>query len=169
MRAPIPFQPTAAGDIKPLSQLFGIPQRVIRIWQLEGYLSRTSITEEQWHLLNMIRAVVWDNRTVLRAMLADLPRAERRILADVAEKTGIERIVYIDMLRFKLRGSGIMGDGLPVTYERYRGYLRWRHPNLWHLLNRAIFVRQRKAALAKISYADKTGKQDQLIKDMKLL
>jgi len=160
------YQPEYASDVKTLSLIFGIPQRIIRLLQLEGYLSRTCITEEQWRWLDLIRLAIWSNRTVIRAMLAGLPRAERRRLADDCTKMGIERIVYNDFLRFKLRGDGIMGDGRNVTYDRYRQYLQWRHPNVWHLLTRQIFDTQRKSALARIRYARQTGRIEQLMADM---
>lgn len=162
----INYKPEISGDVRSLSELFGIPQRIIRIWQLEGYLSRTCLTEEQWHWLDFIRLAVWQNRAVLRAMLAGLPQAERRRLADDCQKLGITRIVYNDFLRFKLRGDGIMGDGRSVTYQRYLQYLHWRHPHLWHLLTRQIFDRERKSVLARIRYARQTGRLDQLIADM---
>ena len=160
------YQPDAASDVKALSKIFGIPQRIIRLWQLEGYLSRTCITEEQWRWLDLIRLAVWVNRAVIRAMLAGLPQAERRRLADDCAKLGIARIVYNDFLRFKLRGDGIMGDGRRVTYQRYQKYLQWRHPNLWQLLTRQIFDAQRKSALARIRYARQTGRLEQLKADM---
>jgi hypothetical protein len=99
-------------------------------------------------------------------MLKGLSGAERRRLADTADKTAIKRIVYSDFLRFKLRGGGIMEDGLPVTYDMYEQYISWRHPNLCKLLTRVIFEKQRKAALSRISYARRTGTLDQLTHDL---
>jgi hypothetical protein len=160
------YQPECASDVKSLSQVFGIPQRIIRLWQREGYLSRECITADQWGWLELVKDALWSNRTVIRAMLAGLPQAERRRLADDCTKKGVERVVYNDFLRFKLRGDGIMGDGRNITYDRYRKYLQWRHPNLWHLLTRQIFDAQRKSALARIRYARQTGRLEQLMADM---
>lgn len=162
----IPYQSEVAEDIRKLSAIFGIPQRIIRQWQLEGYMSRGCISAEEWGWLALIQDAIWNSRAVIRAMLAGLPQAERRRLADDCEKRGVERIVYNDFLRFKLCGDGIMGDGRNVTYDRYRKYLQWRHPNLWHLLTRQIFDTQRKSALARIRYARQTGRIEQLMADM---
>jgi hypothetical protein len=155
-----------ASDIKAISRMFGIPQRIIKQWQLEGYLSRTYITDEQWRWLELVQLAIWKNRAVIRAILSGLPRSERRRLADDCEKKGIERIVYNDFLRMKLRGDGIMGDGRNITFHRYQHYLHWRHPNLWQLLTRQIFDTQRKSALARIRYARQTGRIEQLMADL---
>ena len=166
MRAAIPYEPAVAGDIRALTQSFDIPLYIVRQWQLEGFLSRSVVTEAEWELLNLVRCCIWGNRNVIRAMLRKLPVSERRRLIDACEKTAIERIVYVDFLRFKLSGTGIMGDAWPVTFERYQKYLTWRHPNLYSLLTYNIFIKQRKAALAKIAYARKTGTLEQLARDL---
>jgi hypothetical protein len=167
MRAPLPFNPNFASNIRALSKLFDIPQFILRMWQTLGFISRSAVTPAEWEALDFIRMAVWDNRSVLRAMLRGLPLAERRRINDTCVKTAIERIIYDDFLRFKLATpGGIMGDGRPVTYERYEHYLSWRHPNLFHLLTRKIFLRQRKAALARIDYARRTGSLDRLRHDM---
>ena len=166
MRERIAYDLGAAGDVRALSILFGLPQYVLRRWQLEGFISRSILSAVDWAILNMIRSCIWDNRNVLRAMLRGMPMSERRRLVDTCEKTTIERIVYDDFLRFKISGTGIMGDGRSVTFKRYAEYLSWRHPNLNYLLTYQIFIRQRKAALAKINYARKIGTLDQLIQDM---
>lgn len=166
MRAPVPYSTAIAGDAKALAHTFGLPQYILRRWQLEGLISRSVITVTEWEALDLVRRGVWDNRAVLRAMLRGLPVDERRRIIDTCVKTAIERIVYNDFLRFKLSGTGIMGDGRPVTYGRYEQYLSWRHPGLCLLLSRQVFDRQRKAALAKIAYAKKTGTYKQLKQDM---
>lgn len=166
MRASVNYDVAVAGNIKVLSHIFGIPQYILHQWQLEGLISRSVISKTEWEALNLICRGVWDNRNVIRAMLRGLTVSERRRLIDVCDKTAIERIVYDDFLRFKLNGCGIMGDGRPVTYERYEQYLTWRHPGLCHMLNRQLFNKQRKAALAKIDYACRTGTIERLQRDM---
>lgn len=166
MRERILYNEDAAGSILAISKLFDIPQYVLRHWQLAGFISRSVITMAEWEALDLIRCCIWDNRNVIRAMLRNLPASERRRIVDTCQKTTLERIVYNDMLRFKLSGIGIMGNGRQVTYQRYESYLTWRHPNLYHLLTRKIFEKQRKAALAKISYARKTASIVQLRNDL---
>lgn len=166
MRAAIPYKPEVAIDIRALSKLFDIPQYILRIWQSQGFISRSVVSAAEWEMFNMIRCCIWDNRNVIRAMLRGLTAPERRRLIDACDKTAIERVTYEDFVRFKMGSTGIMGDGRPVTYERYMHYLSWRHPHLCHLLTKDIFIKQRKAALAKIAYARNTGTYDRLTRDM---
>jgi hypothetical protein len=166
VREPLPYNPEVSRDIKSLSKCFGIPQYILRQWQLEGIISRSAVSAAEWEFLDGIRSGVWQNRNVIRAILRALPISERRRIIETCEKSAIERIVYDDFLRFKLRGGGIMEDGRPVIFDRYEQYLSWRHPNLCELLTRSIFEKQRKAALAKISYARRTGTLNQLTHDL---
>ena len=168
MRAQIEFRADLSTDSRIVAKLFGIPHTVLSAWQLEGYIDRASITQHQWNFLNMIRCCIWDNRRVIRAMLAGLPKSERRRLVDSCEKTTIERIVYLDFLRLKLVGRGIMNDGRLITFTHYQRYLTWRHPNLHHLLTRRVFDKQRKAAEARIRYVKHHGSLDQFISDLGL-
>ena len=168
MRERIAYDEKLAADSRAVAKLFGIPITVLTAWQLEGYISRRVITPQQWGMLNMIRCVIWDNRRVIRAMLANLTKAERRRLIDGCEKTTIERIVYTDFLRTKLTGRGLMDDDRLITFVHYQRYLVWRHPQLHHLLTRKIFERQRKSAEARIRYCRHRGTLSQLIVDLGL-
>lgn len=165
MRSRIEYVETIASDSRAVAKLFSIPQTVLAAWQLEGFIGRVTVTQEQWERLNMIRCVIWDNRKVIRAMLATLPRSERRRLIDSCEKTTIERIVYLDFLRVKLTGRGLMNDDRQITFCRYQKYLAWRHPHLCHLLTLKIFEKQRKSAEARIRYCRQHGTLDRLITD----
>lgn len=168
MRECITYDEVLAADSRAVAKLFGIPHTVLSAWQLEGFISRGVITTAQWQTLNMIRCMIWDNRRVIRAMLANLPKRERRRLVDACEKNTTERIVYTDFLRFKLVGKGLMNDGRLITFDHYQKYLSWRHPQLCHLLTRKIFDRQRKAAEARIRYCRQHGTLTQLIADLGL-
>ncbi len=168
MKEHIVYNSKLASDGRAAAKLFGIPYTVLSSWQLEGYIGRSVITPEQWQLLNMIRCHIWENRRAIRAMLANLPKRERRRLVDDCEKTAIERIVYTDFLRFRLTGKGIMNDNRLITFNRYQDYLTWRHPNLYHLLTRGIYDKQIKSAEARIRYCRQRGLLNRLIADLGL-
>lgn len=168
MRNRIEYVESIASDSRAVAKLFCIPQTVLAAWQLEGFISRVKVTPEHWERLNMVRCVIWDNRKVIRAMLATLPKSERRLLIDSCEKTTIERIVYLDFLRVKLTGRGLMNDDRQITFCRYQKYLAWRHPHLCHLLTLKIFGKQRKAAEARIRYCRQHGTLERLIADLGL-
>lgn len=168
MRDRVAYDQVTASNSRAVAKVFDIPHTVLQVWQREGFIDRVLVTPEQWEMLNMIRCVIWDNRRVIRAMLANLPKSVRRRLVDDCEKNTIERIVYHDFLRVKLTGRGLMNDGRLITYVHYQRYLSWRHPNLCHLLTRQIFERQRKAAEARIRYCRKMGTLGTLISDLGL-
>lgn len=167
MRQAITYDSGLAGNIRSVARLFRIPLRILMDWQQDGLLSQ-EITPEQWFFVDLVRRAVWENRKVLRAMLANLPRSERRALLDGCEKSAIERIVYLDFLRVKLTGRGFRNDGRLITFERYKKYLHHRHPKMLWMLTRQVFDRQRKAAEARIRYCRQRGTLSQLISDLGL-
>jgi len=163
------YDAALAVDSRAVAKVFGVPHTVLAVWQQEGFVDCEVVTPEQWATLNMIRCAVWDNRRVIRAMLANLPKRERRRLLDDCDKPAIARIVYYDFLRAKLTGKGLMSDGRLITYEHYGKYLSWRHPQLQHLLTRKIFEQQRKSAENRIRYCRKHGTLPRLIADLGLV
>jgi hypothetical protein len=141
---------------------------MLRHWQILGLLDRITISATQWQILEFIEVGIWRSAMVARAMLSELPKSERSRLARGCEKTAIERAVFFDLMRCKLRGCGLPGsDKTNITYDDYSKFLKWRRPSLSSKLTRDIFVAQRKSALAAISYANRTGTLAQLYTELR--